>query len=92
MRNKLISGKWSQLALSMLGDKNGRHCHWCQFIHCEDSTAECFNEASPFCDGDRIRTWDGLECASKCKVFELDDWYTEDKNYEEYFGEVNDER
>ncbi|KKL24265.1 hypothetical protein LCGC14_2417030, partial [marine sediment metagenome] len=21
----------------------------------------------------------GLECASKCKVFELDDWYTDDK-------------
>lgn len=79
---KVITSKWSRLAKSVLGDEQGRHCHWCKFI--EDSgegTVSCSNKDSPYCDGDRIRTWDGLVCASKCKVFELDDWYTDDKNY-----------
>ena len=80
-----ISPKWSKLALHVLGDKDGRHCHWCKFIDFEEGEAHCINGDSPFCDGDRIRTWDGLECASKCKAFQLDDWYTDDKNYEEYF-------
>ena len=82
---KSISPKWSKLALSVLGDKNGRHCHWCKFMESDDGEVHCINKDSPFCDGNRIRTWDGLECASKCGVFELDDWYTKDKNYEEYF-------
>jgi len=51
----------------------------------EEGEVTCTNKDSPYCDGDRIRTWDGLECATKCPVFELDDWYTADKNYEEYF-------
>jgi hypothetical protein len=78
-----ISPKWSKLAENMLGDKNGRHCHWCKFINTHDGIAECSNPQSEFCDGDRIRTWDGLGCAAECKLFELDDWYTDDKNYEE---------
>jgi len=86
MTKKTISVKWSRLALSVLGDKDGRHCHWCKFIDSDGDTVCCSNKDSPFCDDDRIRTWDGLECASKCKVFELNKWYTDDKNYEEYFG------
>ncbi len=83
----IISVKWTKLAKSVLGDETGRHCHWCKYIDCDDGEAHCLNENSQFCDGDRIRTWDGLHCASRCKAFELDDWYTEDKNYEEYFKE-----
>ncbi len=81
---KPISPKWSKLALSVLGDKNGRHCHWCKFIRTDGDIAICTNKDSLFCDGDRIRTWDGLECASQCKVFELDDWYSDNKKYEKY--------
>ena len=83
---KSISPKWSRLAESVLGDKTGRHCHWCKFIKTGEGEACCSNKNSPYCDGDRIRTWDGLECASKCSVFELDVWYTGDKNYDKYFG------
>jgi len=82
---KNISTKWSRLALSVLGDKDGRHCHWCKYMQSEEGEVTCTNKNSPFCDGDRIRTWDGLGCASVCKVFELDDWYTNDNNYDEYF-------
>jgi len=77
-----ISPKWAKIAESFLRDRTGRHCHWCKFIDLDEDTAQCSNEDSPYCDGDRIRTWDGLECASKCNVFELDDWYTDDKNFE----------
>ena len=82
-----ISPKWSKLAKAVLGDKSGRHCHWCKFIQSVEDGSEvhCSNKDSPFCDGDRIRTWDGQECASKCKVFELDEWYTQDENHEAYF-------
>lgn len=84
--SKQISSKWSKLALSVLGDVAGRHCHWCRFIDTEEGEAHCLNKDSPYCDDGRIRTWDGLECASKCKVFELDGWYTDDKNYNKTFG------
>lgn len=80
-----ISPKWSRLAEAVLGDKGGRHCHWCEFIDSDGDTARCSNGDSPFCDSDRIRTWDGLECAKQCKFFKLDDWYTDDKNYEKCF-------
>lgn len=79
----MISPKWSKLAENVLGDKDGRHCHWCKFLQSDGDTVHCSNKDSPYCDGDRIRTWDGLECASKCSVFELDDWYTLDRNYGE---------
>ncbi len=82
-----ISFKWSRLAKGVLGDKTGRHCHWCEFMESDDGEVHCLNKDSQFCDGDRIRTWDGLSCASQCKVFKLDVWYTDDKNYKEYFKE-----
>ncbi len=81
-----ISDKWSKLALSVLGDKGGKHCHWCKFIDCDDGEAHCLYKESQFCDDDRIRTWDGLDCASKCTLFELDGWYTDDINYDTVFG------
>ena len=82
----MISTKWLELAKSVLGNETGKHCHWCKFINCYDGIAECSNPKSKFCDGDRIRTWDGLECASKCGLFEIDEWYTSDNNYEGIFG------
>jgi len=81
----MISEKWSELAKSILGDESGRHCHWCKFIDTHDGIAECSNKDSPFYDGDRIRTWDGLGCAKKCPFFELDDWYMDDRNYDKIF-------
>ena len=86
----MISSKWSRLAESVLGDKEGKHCHWCKFIDTDtyEGEAHCQNEHSQYCDGDRIRTWDGLECADKCGFFELDEWYTDDKNYDEYFKDA----
>jgi len=82
----MISPKWSKLAESILGNKEGKYCHWCKFINCHDGIAECSNPKSKFCDDDRIRTWDGLECASECGLFKLDDWYIDDKNYEATFN------
>jgi len=76
-----ITEKWSKLANAVLGDVLGRHCHWCKFIDSDGDTARCSNKESLFSDGDRIRTWDGLGCASECKQFELDEWYQDDKNY-----------
>lgn len=77
-----ISPKWAKFAEGWLGTADGRHCHWCKYIHCEDGGAECENIKSPFCDGDRIRTWDGIVCATNCPVFELDDWYKSDNNFD----------
>ena len=80
-----ISKKWIDVAKFWTGNKNGKHCHWCKFIITEDGEATCGNTLSKFCDGDRIRSWDGLDCAKQCGLFELDDWYKDDKNYDEYF-------
>ena len=83
---KRISPKWAEVAISVLGDKNGQHCHWCKYIKHEDGYSFCTHPQSKFNDDDRIRSWDGLECAKECGCFKLDDWYTKDKNYEKYFG------
>lgn len=85
---KTISPKWSSLAKSILGEKNGRHCHWCEFANPDEGEVTCLNEKSEFCDGDRIRTWDGIKCASRCGAFKLDVWYTNDKNYDITFKGV----
>ena len=87
-----ISEKWKQIASGWLGDESGRHCHWCKHMVSEDGCVTCGNKASPFCDGDRIRTWDGLDCASKCPVWELNEWYTDDANYDSTFNTANTQR
>ncbi len=81
-----ISPKWSKLSQHVLGNPSGIHCHWCVFHKSTiDGEVYCANKSSKYCDGGRIRTWDGEECAKKCSLFKLDNWYTDDKNYEEYF-------
>lgn len=81
-----ISKQWEAIAESWLGEKSGRHCHWCRHMKSEDGEVTCTNKASKFCDGDRIRTWDGLGCAKECGLFELDDWYKSDENVAKTFG------
>lgn len=83
----MISPKWSELAESFIGSKEGRHCHWCKHIEIREGEASCANPKSKFNDGDRIRTWDGLDCASECHCFELDEFYTKDENYDKTFKE-----
>lgn len=85
----MISNKWSKVAQSWLGDKNGKHCHWCKFMKSEEGEVTCENPKSKFNDGERIRTWDGLACAKECGVFELDKHYTTDKTFNEYFKSTN---
>ena len=80
-----ISPKWSKFANSLFGNKSGRHCHWCRFMKSNGGSVICVNKNSKFSDGDRIRTWDGGGCAKECYFFELDKWYTKDKNYDETF-------
>lgn len=80
-----ISPKWSNFAERLLGDKDGKHCHWCKYMKSEDGEVTCTNPKSEFCDGDRIRTWDGLYCAEKCGSFELNEWYTKDENFDTFF-------
>ena len=80
-----ISKRWEKVALSFLGEKTGKHCHWCKYMVSEDGDVTCGNKASQFCDGDRIRSWDGLECARKCGVFGLNEWYKSDENYRKTF-------
>jgi hypothetical protein len=82
-----ISPKWKPVAKGWLGNSNGKHCHWCSFAEFGDGEVTCGNPKSKFHDGDRIRTWDGLQCAKECGLFELDKWYTEDKNFDDYFKE-----
>jgi hypothetical protein len=82
-----ISPKWTKLSVSVLGNKNGIHCHWCKYKKSKDGEVHCTNKKSMFSDKDRIRTWDGDYCAKKCGLFELDKWYSDDKNYDEYFKE-----
>jgi hypothetical protein len=81
-----ISTKWKEVARGWLGDENGQHCHWCKFMKSDDGDVTCENPKSKFYDGDRIRSWDGLYCAKECGLFELNDWYKDDKNYDEYFN------
>ncbi len=75
-----ISPKWSNMAVGWLGNKDGRHCHWCRSIRHDDGCSYCDHPQSKFNDGDRIRTWDGEYCAKKCKYFKLDDGYKDDEN------------
>ena len=82
-----ISPKWIPVAKGWLGNEEGKHCHWCKFKDTEEGEVTCSNPKSKFCDGNRIRTWDGLGCAEECGFFELDEWYTKDENYDEYFKE-----
>lgn len=81
-----ISLKWQSLSYALFGNYHGKHCHWCRFKKSNDGEVYCTNKKSMFHDGDRIRTWDGVYCAKKCGLFELDEWYTDDKNYDDYFG------
>ena len=83
----MISPKWSKLAKSVVGNKEGKHCHWCKHMKSEDGEVTCENPKSKFSDGERIRTWDGEGCANECGVFELSPWYESDKNYDKYFKE-----
>ena len=77
-----ISEKWKPLAKAWVGNEEGRHCHWCKHIDHdnESGTSDCINPKSEFSDGYRIRSWDGEGCAKKCGLFELKDWYKDDKN------------
>jgi hypothetical protein len=80
-----ISEQWSIVAKVFLGKKSGKHCHWCKYHLTEEGEVTCINEKSKFCDEGRIRSWDGIYCAKKCGLFELEDWYKDDKNCQEYF-------
>jgi hypothetical protein len=80
-----ISKKWKPVAWAWLGNKQGKHCHWCEFMDSEDGEVTCGNPESKFCDGNRIRTWDGLQCAKECGHFILNEWYTKDENYDSTF-------
>lgn len=79
-----ISKKWKDVARMWLGDEWGRHCHWCKFIEYDDGCSFCKKPKSKFADGNRIRSWDGKQCAEECGLFELKDWYKDDKKYDEY--------
>lgn len=87
----MISAKWKHIAASWLGTSSGRHCHWCKYMLSEEGEVRCGNQNSQFCDGDRIRSWDGATCAAECSVFELDEWYTCDENFDKTFKENADD-
>lgn len=80
--NTGISPKWSKCARTMVGNSQGIHCHWCKYMRSQDGYVTCTNKKSRYCDGDRIRTWDGNFCAKRCGHFKLNSWYTKDKNYD----------
>lgn len=82
-----ISLKWKRVAYFWTGNKKGKHCHWCKFAKIEDCEVYCGNKKSKFCDGKRIRTWDGESCAKKCGYFEIAKWYTSDRNFNKTFKE-----
>lgn len=82
----IISPKWSKLSKRVFGNSEGKHCHWCKYIKSEDGESRCTNKLSKFCDGDRIRTWDGEGCAKECGQFKINKWYTDDKNFDAYFN------
>ncbi len=80
----MIGSEWSKIARQYVGNKHGEHCHWCAHIKHDDGESFCSNPESKFCDGDRIRTWDGEGCAEECGVFKLDPWYEDDANIQRY--------
>ena len=80
-----ISEKWSKMSISWLGNPDGMHCHWCEYSVSEDGEVTCSNKKSKYFDGNRIRTWDGEECAKNCLEFDLSDWYKSDENYDKTF-------
>lgn len=82
-----ISSRWAEVARGCLGNSEGIHCHWCVHAKFDEGEVTCGNEKSKFCDDDRIRTWDGEYCAKECGLFELSEWYKDDKNFESYFNE-----
>jgi hypothetical protein len=82
-----ISKKWKIVAKNWLGTVTGKHCHWCRFMKSEEGEVTCTNINSMFCDGDRIRTWDGIGCAKECGLFEINEWYTKDENYDKTFNQ-----
>ena len=84
----MISPKWIPVAEGWTGNKEGRHCHWCKHkTNSEDGgEAYCGNSGSQFSNGKRIRSWDGEGCAAQCKLFEIDEWYTEDENFYKTFA------
>ena len=85
------SPKWAALSQGLFGNADGRHCHWCRHISCEDGIScgegnvRCTNTKSQFCDGKRIPGWEGDYCALNCAEFELNDWYASDANYDATF-------
>ena len=79
-----IAPKWVVFARGWLDIESGQHCHWCKHIVHDDGESHCSNPNSRYCDGDRIRTWDGETCAETCGCFELSDWYKADENFEAY--------
>jgi hypothetical protein len=80
-----ISPEWSRIAENFIGKADGRHCHWCRHIEHDDGASYCNNPDSKLSDGERIRSWDGAQCAAECPVFSLDPWYEDDANVEKYF-------
>ncbi len=78
----MISKKWAKVSQVVLGNREGKHCHWCKFIKHKDGSSYCENKLSKYFNR-RVRTWDG----DICDYFELDKWYTDDKNYDEYVKE-----
>lgn len=72
----MIHKSWVNIADSVTGSKEGRHCHWCSQIKNEDGSSFCDSPYSKFNNGDRIRTYDGLGLAVQCKYFELNHFYT----------------
>lgn len=75
-----ISSGWSKIAKNWVGNKEGKHCHWCRFAKFDEGEVFCKNKKSKFNDGDRIRSWDGEGCADECGQFEIGQYYTDDKN------------
>ncbi len=84
----MISPKWSKLARNVLGNSKGIHCHWCKNGESDVENGEylCRHPQSNY-NGKQIRILEGDAIAKKCKLFELNPWYTDDKNYDEYFEE-----
>ena len=82
----MISEKWKNVAKYWLGNEDGIHCHWCEYIEHDDGSSYCIHKQSKFNDGDRIRGWDGKYCANNCKYFTLSDWYTKDENFDLCFN------
>lgn len=78
---KRISELWSKFAESFLGNKEGVHCHWCQYISHRKGYSYCTHNKSQYNDGNRIKASDGLSCANYCIYFKLDEYYTKDENF-----------